>query len=59
MEGGAGHHPSDHFDAPDLDHPVSGERVETCGFGVENNLAHSIDSYRPISLSLQGSRANF
>lgn len=59
VEGCAGHYPPVHFDAPDLDHPVSGQRVETGGFGIENNLSHSIDSYRPNYASLQGLRAVF
>ena len=59
VKGGSGHHPTDHFDAANLDQPVSGEWIETGGFGVENNLSHSTKSYRPIYPSLQGCCANF
>ncbi len=53
VEGLTGRDEIDHFYAADLDHSVAGFRVQSGGFGIENDFTHS-RCYRPDSWEIQG-----
>lgn len=51
--GAARGHPVDHLDATDLNQPVSALRIETGGFGIEDDLSHRVQ-YLPGNQLWQG-----
>jgi hypothetical protein len=40
VKGLPGRHAVEYLDAADFDQPVTAQRIETGGFGIENDFAH-------------------